>query len=99
MGGKYGVPVVASDSGKVTQSGISPTGEGRLSVAQPNGESQTYRDIKPLVLVGTQVHEGDIIGVTDPRGTQTAAHLHYETKINGVPYDPFAHLPEKISCP
>lgn len=44
------------------------------------------------VSVGEQVEQGQIIGEVGNTGHSFGAHLHFETRVNGVAEDPLGYL-------
>ncbi len=42
---------------------------------------------------GDRVEAGDIVGLVGSTGFSTGPHLHFETRVNGVPKDPQLFLP------
>ena len=42
---------------------------------------------------GDNVDEGDVLGAVGSTGWSTGPHLHFETRVNGVPRDPMIFLP------
>ena len=47
---------------------------------------------KVIAHVGQPVAQGDVIGLVGATGEVTAAHLHYEVHVNGVPTNPMPWL-------
>lgn len=41
-----------------------------------------------LVKAGDVVHRGDVIGLVGSTGVSTGPHLHFETRLKGMPIDP-----------
>ncbi len=91
FGSLEGAPVYATHNGKVTSSGTNKT-KGR-HVTITNGDVRTtYMHLKkePLVKIGEDVNEAQQIGImggkTEPAGTSTGAHLHYQIQVleNGI---------------
>lgn len=44
-----------------------------------------------IVTEGQYVEKGDVIGYVGTTGWSTGNHLHFETRVNGVAYDPFGY--------
>lgn len=101
VAGRVGDRVVAAYAGTVVKvatdqipgdmsSGRAPgrTGNGAV-VRNADGERQVYNHVFPVVSVGQQVVEGQLIGHTDHSGTQTGPHLHFEVwGADGRPRNP-----------
>lgn len=87
--GPYGTPIASTGVGIVTFAGWQ-SGYGRLVIVQhPNGYETRYAHLAEIgVSVGQQVARGQAIGKLGNSGASTGAHLHFEVRINGVPYDP-----------
>lgn len=87
--GPYGTPIASTGVGIVTFAGWQG-GYGRLVIVQhPNAYETRYAHLAEIdVSVGQQVKRGQTIGKLGNSGVSTGAHLHYEVRINGVPYDP-----------
>jgi murein DD-endopeptidase MepM/ murein hydrolase activator NlpD len=41
-----------------------------------------------MVYTGQHVYQGQVIGFVGSTGHSTGAHLHFETRLNGVKYNP-----------
>jgi murein DD-endopeptidase MepM/ murein hydrolase activator NlpD len=91
-------PVLASDSGTVTN--VEPTsgGETRVEITHRDGSKSTYLHTgqptpTPYVTKGDYVIAGDTIGITDKSGHSTGGHIHYEYRTpDGTRVDPMTHL-------
>jgi len=86
-----GTPIKAAGDGRVTFVGIKG-GYGKAIILEHGGSVSTLyghlsRYAKDL-RSGTRVKQGDIIGFVGSTGTATAAHLHYEYRINGIHKNP-----------
>lgn len=86
-----GTPVMAAGDGTVTQAGWSG-GYGLLvELRHRNGVTTRYGHLRALgrgVTPGARVSQGETIGYVGSTGLATAAHLHYEFRVNGAPQDP-----------
>jgi len=91
---KYGDPVYAAASGKVTFTGISG-GYGNLIVISHAGGLQTYYGhlSKIYVKMGQHVHRGvGMIGRVGATGRVTGPHLHFEVRKKGKAQDPLLYI-------
>lgn len=58
-----------------------------------NGKSTIYAHLSSVtVSAGAYVSKGQTIGYVGSTGWSTGAHLHYETRINGVDYNPMSEF-------
>lgn len=81
--------VYAAFDGVVIQSGVFSAYGKCITIAHPNGLQTRYsHNSKNYVVVGDRVKAGDVIGLTGRTGRATTEHLHFETRINGRPFDP-----------
>lgn len=93
IGANTGTPVIASASGRVIHAG-SEGGYGRLVLIDHGGGFVTaYAHLNTInVSRGQQVSMGSPLGSVGCTGNCTGPHLHFETRVFGVAYDPFAYL-------
>jgi len=87
-----GTPVHAAASGKVI--GITSgwgSGYGKsILISHGSGYTTRYAHLNQFaVSVGQSVSAGQIIGYSGNTGWSTGPHLHFETRINGKPINPF----------
>jgi murein DD-endopeptidase MepM/ murein hydrolase activator NlpD len=85
-----GTPVMAAGDGTVIQAGRSGGYGVLVEVRHPKGISTRYAHLRGLargITPGRRVSQGEVIGYVGSTGLATAAHLHYEFLINGVPRD------------
>ena len=58
-------------------------------VAHGNGLTSGYgHQSHHRVGVGDQVKRGQVIGYVGTTGLSTGPHLHFEARVNGMPYSP-----------
>ena len=88
-----GTPIRAAGSGRVIMAGVFG-GYGNTTVIDHGGGLTTlYAHQSSLaVSVGDTVDAGEVIGYVGSTGLSTGAHLHFETRENGVPVDPMRYL-------
>jgi murein DD-endopeptidase MepM/ murein hydrolase activator NlpD len=86
-----GTPVSAAGKGTITQAGWD-NGYGRwVEIKHRNGITTRYAHLSSIsagIARGRSVQQGQQIGRVGSTGLSTAAHLHYEFRINGQPRDP-----------
>jgi murein DD-endopeptidase MepM/ murein hydrolase activator NlpD len=88
-----GTPIYAADSGVVRLAG--PTGGygNYVCIQHTRTLSTCYaHQSRILVRAGRTVRAGQVIGLTGNTGFSTGPHLHFETRVNGVPQDPLRFL-------
>jgi murein DD-endopeptidase MepM/ murein hydrolase activator NlpD len=90
----YGSTVVAPQRGTVISAGWGMSGYGRVvEVDHGNGVTTLFAHLSAVhVSAGQVVAQGDDLGAVGASGSVTAAHLHYEVHINGVPRNPMPWL-------
>jgi len=97
-----GTPIVAADNGSVAT--ISNGGAYGKAVMIVHGEGLVtfYAHMNSIgVSIGQVVSKGQTIGTVGSTGWSTGPHLHFETRINGTPYDPrgwFGGTRTPINC-
>lgn len=88
-----GTPVIAAGSGRVVAAGPSG-GFGNLVLIDHGGGLVTaYAHLNTInVSQGQQVSAGNSVGTVGCTGSCTGPHLHFETRVSGVAYDPYSYL-------
>lgn len=93
--GSEGTPLTASESGVVT----SYTGEHGdyglvVEIDHGNGFRTRYaHNSQNLVVSGQRVSKGEVVALMGDTGNSTTAHIHFEIRANGTPYNPMQYLP------
>lgn len=86
-----GTPIKAAGDGKVIFRGVKG-GYGNVVIVQHGGNITTlYAHMSKFAgsaRVGQRVKQGQVIGYVGSTGLATAAHLHYEYRLNGVHRNP-----------
>lgn len=60
-----------------------------VMIAHDNGKMTVYGHLSTtMVYTGQHVYQGQVIGFVGSTGHSTGAHLHFETRLNGVKYNP-----------
>ncbi len=101
--GIYGASVVACADGYVFDTNIScPHDYGKeascgcgggfgnyIMIDHGNGKISVYAHLSGLIVsVGQKVQAGQVIGYVGTTGYSTGPHLHFETRYDGIRYDP-----------
>jgi murein DD-endopeptidase MepM/ murein hydrolase activator NlpD len=91
-----GTPIYAVDDGVVLSAGVNG-GYGNFTlIAHGNGMTSGYAHQQlMLVKAGDRVARGQLIGEVGTTGLSTGAHLHFEARYHGVPYNPRGWLEDK----
>ncbi|MDA1079827.1 MAG: M23 family metallopeptidase [bacterium] len=90
-----GGPILAADSGVVTQAGwLDGFGYGnRVMIDHGNGTQTLYAHLSVAqVQPGQRVNRGDVIGQMGSTGRSTGTHLHFEIRQGGVLLNPSSSL-------
>jgi murein DD-endopeptidase MepM/ murein hydrolase activator NlpD len=96
IGLRTGEAIYAADGGVVVFAGWwGGGGYGNMIVVDHlNGWQTWYAHLSQVnVFCGQQVGAGEVIGLGGSTGWSSGPHLHFEVRLDGVPYDPLAYLP------
>ncbi|MGN0500968.1 MAG: murein hydrolase activator EnvC family protein [Ruminococcus sp.] len=60
-----------------------------VMIAHDNGKMTVYGHLSTtMVYTGQKVYQGQVIGFVGSTGHSTGPHLHFETRLNGIKYNP-----------
>ncbi len=88
-----GTPVMATADGVVVRRGWNGDYGNMIDIRHPNGFVTRYGHMQGFrrgIVVGSRVHQGDVIGYVGMTGLATGPHLHYEMLRGGKQVDPLA---------
>jgi murein DD-endopeptidase MepM/ murein hydrolase activator NlpD len=89
-----GTPVVAANTGRVVHAGWYGGYGNAVIIDHGGGFSTVYAHLSSIgTSLGAAVTRGQSIGQMGNTGNSTGPHLHFETRIGGVAYDPARYLP------
>jgi murein DD-endopeptidase MepM/ murein hydrolase activator NlpD len=93
IGGGYGAPILATESGVVIYAGYA-RGYGSLVVVAHGGRISSAYGHNSAILVrnGQTVSRGQQIARIGNLGNSTGPHLHFEIRNNGNPVDPLGYV-------
>jgi len=92
IGAPSGQPIYAANDGTVI--GGCGGGYGNcIMIDHGDGMVTLYAHQTTIYVYSGPVTRGQQIGTVGCTGSCTGPHLHFETRINGTPYDPMAYLP------
>jgi len=88
-----GTPIRAADSGSVVLAAYTG-GYGNYTCVQHDSSLSTCYAHQSgyATSAGASVSQGEVIGYVGNTGASFGAHLHFETRVNGTPVDPFGYL-------
>lgn len=93
IGAAEGTPIQAADSGSVGMAGWNGGYGNYTCIDHGGGFSTCYAHQSVIeVSVGQRVGQGEVIGEVANTGHSLGAHLHFETRVNGVAQDPLDYL-------
>lgn len=88
-----GTTVIASASGSVIAAGSTAGFGNRVIIDHGGGLVTLYAHMNSInVTKGQSVGSGQPIGTVGCTGSCTGPHVHFETRVNGVAYDPLGYL-------
>ncbi len=94
IGGSTGDPIWASKEGRVIFAGWKGGYGNTVIVAHTGNVATLYAHMsETLARAGDEIDGGEIIGLVGSTGWSTGPHLHFETRLDGVPKDPLFFLP------
>ncbi len=89
-----GAELVVTADGEVTYAGRRGAYGNFIQVNHGDGVVSAYGHCDKIwVEVGDLVRQGTPIGSVGATGNASTAHVHYEVRIDGQPYDPWLFLP------
>jgi murein DD-endopeptidase MepM/ murein hydrolase activator NlpD len=88
-----GTPVHAADAGTVAIAGWVGGYGNYVCINHGGGLSTCYGHNSRLgVSVGQRVTKGQVVAASGNTGHSTGPHIHFETRMNGVPRDPMGYM-------
>ncbi len=89
-----GTPIYAAQSGTVLSAGWNSGGYGNAVIVDHGGGFATLYAHQSRIVAssGQSVDRGELIGYVGSTGNSTGPHLHFETRVNGVAYNPLSYL-------
>lgn len=93
FGAPTGTRVKATSDAVVAFAGRKGGYGNQVVLRHENGYETSYAHLNgfaPGLRAGQSVQQGQLIGYVGSTGASTGAHLHYEVRIGGIPYNPMA---------
>lgn len=97
MGMPKGTKILAAAAGTVIFSNWGPKGYGLIVVIKHSSKLVTVyaHNKKNLVKKGQKVRQGATIALVGNTGKSSGPHLHFEVRVNRIPYNPLKYLPKR----
>lgn len=93
MGASTGTPVAATGDGQVVWAGWRDRYGNLVEIDHGNGLKTRYGHLsKVMVMVGSHVSRGSLIGLVGETGRTTGPHLHYEVRIGDQATNPLKFI-------
>lgn len=94
VGVPTGTPIEAAAAGEVFHSGWMGGYGNVVLIDHFNGLITLYAHQSELAAEeGDRVERGEVVGYAGSTGNSTGPHLHFETRVDGIPRDPLVYLP------
>lgn len=93
IGGDYGVPIHAAQSGTVIEAGWIGGYGNTIMIDHGGGIVTLYGHNESLAVgVGQYVNQGDVVAYCGSTGNSTGSHCHFEVRLGGEPVSPWDYL-------
>lgn len=93
IGGDYGLPICAAQSGVVIEAGWIGGYGNTVMIDHGGGIVTLYGHNESLAVgVGQQVGQGQVIAYCGSTGNSTGPHCHFEVRLGGEPVSPWDYL-------
>ncbi len=97
IGAAKGTPITAAADGQILFVGRKRGYGFSVIIAHDNNHETLYAHMSRMVVrPGQFVTRGKLIGFVGKTGHVTGANLHFETRINGIAYNPMEFLPSGL---